>query len=178
MTIFSNKDLKVCFVILSPDCAVNLIKNTASSIKYHYPKLSFITVTESSAIKEDIAEIKKICPVYKGNETISSLINVGMRHSPAEWVFLVIAGTNVRPNLDSKFSFYVANEKDILYPVANYKYNFIDATLNGLFINRKTFREVGEMQESGSLDMVKLAWAAEAVEYGCKFKAIVGSKMC
>jgi len=125
-----------------------------------------------------LAEIKKICPVYKGSETISSLINVAMRHAPAEWVFLIMAGTNLRPKLDSKFSFYVISEKDILYPVADYKYNFVDATLNGLFLNRKTFREIGEMQETGPLDIVKLVWAGEALQHGCKFKAIVGSKMC
>lgn len=178
MTKFSNKDLKVCFAILSTDSSVNLINDTANSIKYHYPKIPFISVTSSSSSKEDLIEIKKICPVYKGGETISSIINVAMRHAPNEWVFLIMAGTNLRPKLDSKFSFYVLSEKDILYPVSNYKFNFIDATLNGLFINRKTFKEIGEMQETGPLDKVKLVWAGEAIQHGCKFKAIVGSKMC
>lgn len=178
MNDFSNKDLKVCFAILSPECSLNLIRDTVNSIKYHYPKLSFISVTDSSATKEDLSEIKKICPVYKGNDTISSLINVAMRHSTSDWVFLIMSGTNVRPKLDTKFSFYISTDKDILYPVADYKYNFIDATLNGLFINRKTFKEIGDMQESGPLDIVKTIWAAEALHHGCKFKAIVGSKMC
>ena len=73
---------------------------------------------------------------------------------------------------------YVGSEKDILYPVAEHKYNFIDATLNGLFINKKTFREIGDFEENGALDIVKTVWGGEAVQHGCKFKAIIGSKMC
>ena len=175
---FTEKNLKSCFVILAPEHAVNLIKDTANSIKYHYPDLPFITVVDSSATKEDIAAIRSFSPVYKANETISSLINVGMRHASHDWVFLIFAGTNVRPKLDSKFAFYINSEKDILYPVAENKFNFVDATLNGLYINKKNFREIGEFDESGDLNAIKLVWAAEAVEKGCKFKAILGSKMC
>ena len=80
--------------------------------------------------------------------------------------------------MNEKFSFYIGSEKDILFPVANRKYNFIDGTLNGLFINKKTFKEVGEMNDEGSLEFVKAEWAMSAIEYGCKFKAIIGSKMC
>jgi asparagine synthetase B (glutamine-hydrolysing) len=124
-------------VILAPENALNMIKVTINSINYHYPNISHICVTDSSASKEEILEIKKHCPTYKGKETITSLINVGMRHAPLDWVFLIFAGTNVRPRLDEKFSFYVGSEKDILFPVAEKKHNFIEATLNGLFMNKK-----------------------------------------
>ena len=128
--------------------------------------------------RSEMYEMKKICPVYKGKDTISSLINVAMRHSTGDWVFLLFAGTVARQKLDEKFSFYISSEKDILYPVANGKFNFIDATLNGLFMNRKTFKEIGEFNEEGHLEMVKAEWAMSAIECGCKFKAILGSKMC
>jgi hypothetical protein len=175
---FTEKKLKTCFIILAPEHSLNLIKDTANSIKYHYPDLPFSTVVDSSATKEFVLSIKSVCPVYKANETISSMINVGMRHASGDWVFLIFAGTNVRPKLDSKFAFYVDDDKDILYPVADNKYNFIDATLNGLFINKKTFRDTGELEESGNLNIVKTVWASNALEKGCRFKAIVGSKMC
>lgn len=175
---FALKTLKYCFVILAPEHSKNLINITYNSINYHYPDSSSITVIDSKATKEETAEIKEICPVYKGKDTITSLINVGMRHAPSDWVFLIFSGTIVRQRLNEKFSFYIGSEKDILFPVANRKYNFIDGTLNGLFINKKTFKEVGEMNDEGSLEFVKAEWAMSAIEYGCKFKAIIGSKMC
>jgi hypothetical protein len=103
---------------------------TASSIKNHYPNLPYIAVVDESATKEDVAEMKKNCPIYKGKNTITSLINVGMRHAPSDWAFMIFAGSNVRPKLDEKFSFYITNDKDVLFPIANNKYNFIEATLN------------------------------------------------
>ena len=165
-------------MILAPENALNMIKVTINSINYHYPNISHICVTDSSASKEEILEIKKHCPTYKGKETITSLINVGMRHAPLDWVFLIFAGTNVRPRLDEKFSFYVGSEKDILFPVAEKKHNFIEATLNGLFMNKKTFKEIGEIADEGKLELIKAEWAMNAIEYGCKFRAFVGSKMC
>ena len=51
-------------------------------------------------------------------------------------------------------------------------------TSRWFFSNKKTFKEVGEMNDEGSLEFVKAEWAMSAIEYGCKFKAIIGSKMC
>jgi hypothetical protein len=91
-------------VILAPENALNMIKVTINSINYHYPNISHICVTDSSASKEEILEIKKHCPTYKGKETITSLINVGMRHAPLDWVFLIFAG--IRPKKVSKLAKY------------------------------------------------------------------------
>lgn len=172
------KQLKYSFLIICPDHSLNLLKTTVSSIKNHYPNLPYIAVVDEDTTKEDVAEMKKNCPIYKGKNTITSLINVGMRHSPSDWVFMIFAGSNVRPKLDEKFSFYTTNDKDVLFPIANNKYNFIEATLNGLCINKKTFKEVGELSEDGKLEMIKAEWASNAIDYGCRFKAIIGSKMC
>ena len=101
-----------------------------------------------------------------------------LRHATGEWVFTIFAGTTLRPKLDQKFGFFVASDKDVIYPVANGKFNFLEATLNGLFINKKFYKEVGEMQDDGPLEMVKAEWAMAAMDKGCKFKAVVGSKMC
>ena len=91
MKTFSLKTLKYCFVILAPEHSKNLINITYNSINYHYPDSSSITVIDSKATKEETAEIKEICPVYKGKDTITSLINVGMLHAPSDWVFLIFS---------------------------------------------------------------------------------------
>ena len=178
MKIYQPKQLKTSFVIVCPDNSLSLLKNTANSIKSKYYDLPFICVANGAATPEELAEMKLICPAYKGKTTISSLINVGMRHAPAEWVFIVFAGSNLPQKLDAKFAFFVNNEKDILFPVVQRKTNFIDGTWNGLYLNKKNFKEIGEFQEIGELDEVKCDWAGRALEKGCRFKAIVGNKVC
>ena len=119
-----------------------------------------------------------ICPTYKGKGTYSSLINVGMRHTLADWNFIICAGATVRWKMDRKFSYFIESEKDILFPIAENKIYFAEATLNGLLINKNTWKEVGEMNDDGSLEMVKILWALSAIDKGVKFKAIAGSKIC
>jgi len=177
LKIYQPKTLKSSFVIVCPDNSLSLLKNTANSIKSKFD-LPFICVANGDATQEDLAEMKLVCPAYKGKTTISSLINVGMRHAPAEWAFIVFAGSNLPQKIDGKFAFFVNDEKDILFPVVQRKINFIDGTWNGLYLNKKTFREIGEFQESGELLEVKCEWAERALEKGCRFKAIIGSKVC
>ena len=176
---YSHKDLKCGFVILCPERAIGLLKTTANSIKSRYGSdLPFICATDNSATTEVMKEMKAICPTYKGKSTFSSLINVGMKHAPAEWSFLVCAGATVRWKMDQRFAYFVENEKDILFPISDGKTNFVDGTLNGVFINKKTWKEVGEMSDEGSLEEIKLFWALDAIDKGVKFKAIAGSKIC
>lgn len=101
-----------------------------------------------------------------------------MRHAPADWNFLVCAGATIRSGLDRKFAFFVEDEKDILFPIAENKPYFVDGTLNGIFIHKKTFKEVGEWGEDNDLAWVKTLWALNAIDKGCKFKAIANSKIC
>lgn len=178
MEIYQEKEIKYGFVILCPDHSISMVKTTVFSIQSKYENASCICVVDNQATKEDVALIKEICPVYKGGSTVTSLINVGMRHSPTEWAFLVFAGTTVRSKMNQKYSFFMNSEKDVVYPVANNKNNFIDATLNGLLINKKFFKEVGEFEEEGSLEEIKCEWACRAMAHECKFKSIVGAKLC
>ena len=80
--------------------------------------------------------------------------------------------------MDQRFAYFFENEKDILFPISDGKTNFVDGTLNGVFINKKTWKEVGEMSDEGSLEEIKLFWALDAIDKGVKFKAIAGSKIC
>lgn len=172
------KNLDFGFVILCPEHAVNLVRITANSIKLRYPDWRYICVVDSSATPEDMKDLREICPAYKGKETFSSLINAGMKHAPSEWNFIVMAGTTVRDRMNYKFSYFIDSEKDILFPIADGKYTFVDGTINGLLINKKTYKEVGDMVDTGPLEVCKLMWALTAIEKGCKFKAIAGTKLC
>lgn len=175
---YSRKELRCGFVILCPDHAVALLQSTANSIKNRYPGVPFVCAADNTANAQDIKEMKSICPTFKGKDTFSSLINVGMFHAPADWNFIVCAGSTIRSGLDHKFSFFVDNEKDILFPIAENKYNFVDGTINGIFMRKDTFKEVGNWDEKGELDWIKTTWALNAIGKGCRFKAIANSKIC
>ena len=119
-----------------------------------------------------------VAPTHVAGTTFSSLINLGFKHAPADWNIVVIAGTTVRAKLDEKFGLFIESDRDILFPVADKKFNFIEGTINGLTIHRHTFEDVGEWDTNLPLDTTKLLWAYEAVRKNCRFKAVVGSKMC
>lgn len=165
-------------MILCPDHAVKLLQSTANSLKNRYPGIPFICVTDETANTQDIKEMKEICPTFKGKGTFSSLINLGMKQAPADWNFLVCAGATVRSGLTRKFSYFVESEKDILFPIAEKNANFVDGSLNGIFIHKKTFKEIGKWDEDANLALVKTIWALAAIDKGCKFKAIANSKIC
>lgn len=178
MKMYEYKQLNIGFLILCPEHNINLLRSTANSIKNRYPKAPLLCVTDVTANKEDLKEMKVICETIKGKNTFSSLINLGMKKTKAEWTFIVCAGAVVKWKMDERFSYFLESEKDILFPIADNKANFVDATLNGLFINKKTWEDVGEMDDEGDIEWVKLLWGLKALEKGVKFKAIAGSKIC
>lgn len=175
---YSHKSIDYGFVILCPEHAVNLLKCTANSIKTRYKEIPYICATDNSANTEDLKEMKAICPTYKGKNTFSSLINIGMKNAPAEWNFIICAGANVTWGISEKFAYFIESENDVLFPIADKKYNFIEATLNGLLINKKTWKMVGPMENEGEIEMVKAIWGCKALEKGVQFKAIAGAKIC
>ena len=178
MKIYTTKSLKSSFAIVCPDNSPGLVRNTANSIKCRFPELPFICVANGSATPDEMAEMRATCPAYKGGDTISSLVNVALRHAPAEWVFVVFAGSVVPQKMDEKFGFFVGSDKDILFPVVQRMTNFVDGTWNGLYLNKKNFKDVGQFMESGELQEVKCEWASRAIEAGCRFKGVVGIKVC
>lgn len=175
---YSHKDLDYGFIILCPDSNTALLKSTVSSITARHLEKNFFAVSADSISTKDFKEMKNFCPIYKGGSTITSLINTGMSKTKNEWNFIFFAGVVVRRKINDRFSYFVNDTKDILFPVINGKTNFIDATLNGIFLNKKTWDLVGNMEDEGSLEFVKCIWAAKAIESGVKFKAIAGAKIC
>lgn len=178
MKMYEYKKLNFGFIILCSERAVKLLECTAKSIKNRYPTIPYICSTDKSATARDIKEMKDICPTFKGKETYSSLINTGIKNSTTDWSFFVFAGSTIRRNLDLRFFTFIESEKDILFPIADNKAQFVTGTLNGLFLNKNTFKEIGNIEEKGTLDQVKTIWAAKAINKGCVFKAIANTKIC
>lgn len=155
-----------------------MLQSTVNSIRSNYGSLPCVCATDESVTPADMTAMRAICPTYKGRTTFSSLINVGMKQAPAPWNFIVMAGSYIRPRLEQRFSLFVDDEKDILFPIANGKYTFVDGTLNGLFIHRDTFKMVGDWANIGPLEVIKLMWAMDAIGKGVRFKAVANSKLC
>lgn len=167
------------FVIICPTANLGQIQTTVNSIKCNYPEAKYICVLPDNTHKDDIKEINKLVSSVVGGSTITSLINKGMSSPPCKnWNFLVIAGSWVRPRLERKFSSFIESEKDILFPIVDKKANFIEGTLNGILVHKKTFKEVGSFSNDNPLDICKIMWAMEAIDKGCKFKAVVGTVIC
>jgi hypothetical protein len=165
-------------VILCQNHEISLLKTTANSIRSRYPGYSFICCADESANEEDLKKMNEICPTYIAGNTFSSLINQGMKKTPALWNFILCAGVTMRSKLDYKFFKFIKNDKDILFPISNNIPYFVDGTLNGIFVNKNTFKEIGNWINHENLEWVKTLWATEAIRKGCTFKAIANSKIC
>jgi hypothetical protein len=187
MTRFKKKNLNFGFVILSPEHNIGRVQQTVRSIKNRYSEdISISCVVDEDTNSPELKELKEICPTTRGKKTMTSLLNAGIRRGHKEWNILVIEGTTVRPKIDQKYFCWVEDELDILFPiVVDYNrdripvkiYNeFHEATLNGILIHQKTFKTVGDFTEN-PLSISKQFWAYEALDKGCRFKAILGAKM-
>jgi hypothetical protein len=188
MTRFSPKELSFGFVILSPEHNIGRVQGTCRSIRNRYPKdTPVVCVVGSDTTKAELDELKEVCPTYRGKKTITSLLNTAMKKGHKGWNILVIEGTVVRPHLDRRFGFWIEDEKDILFPIV-VDYNregypvriydkFNEATLNGVCMHQKTFKDIGDFSEN-PLEVSKDFWALEAASKGCRFKAVLGTKMC
>lgn len=114
-------------------------------------------------------------------------MNAAIRRGHKEWNLLVMEGVNVRSSVVQKYSLFIDQETDVLFPIVmdhnrkgepcNIKNKFPDASLNGTFIHQKTFKAVGDFSDGESLVESKLWWAAHAIEQGTRFKAILGTQM-
>lgn len=175
-----NKDsLDLGVIILCPDRKEASLKITVSSVKYHLYNRDVISVVGNDASPHDFKKFKELCPTYKGRETLASLINTGFKRLEHEWGLLIFAGGRFCQFTERKF-YFAQDEKDILFPVVDINRSFLNASLDGVLINKKTFDAIGDWPEythENGFDDSKLVWTAGAQEYGCKFKAIVGLRI-
>lgn len=177
--LYVHKIIKFGFVVLCPNNNFGHIKTTTSSIKNNYPEAKYICTVPETCHDDEVKEIKKLCPCYKGGSTITSIINAGMQNAPCkEWNFIVMGGSWVRGLLNKKMSYFIEGEKDILFPIVDRKMYFVDATINGILIHKKAFDEIGLFSNDNPLEICKLMWADEAIEKGYRFKAVLGASIC
>lgn len=186
---YERKDLDFGFVVLSPEHNVARVASTVRSIRNYHRNKDIVCAVGKDTTAAEMKELKEVCPsVWRGKDTITSLINVGMKRGFKGWNLLVMEGVWAKKPIASKYSGFIENEKDIVYPIIMdhdrdgrpvkvYK-DFEECTLNGIFIHYDTFKQVGEFPDYSDLNKSKFVWYAMAQEYGCKFKGILGATIC
>jgi hypothetical protein len=180
------KKLNFGFGIIAPQSNIGAIMCTVRTIKNHYPGVSFVCAISRNTDAAAAKEIESLCPVYRGKDTITSLMNTVLKRGHKEWNLIIMEGTPVRAGVDKKLSLFVENEKDVLFPIVMehnrkgeicaVRDTFPNASLNSTFIHQKTFKLVGDFTDDSIMDS-KFLWMAKALEVSCKFKAILGTKL-
>ena len=135
---------KFDFLILCPERNIGGLRSTIGSIQMNYAESGYICIAPSNANASELKEMKKVSTVHKGDDTITSLINTGMKKTKCDWNLIVFAGNWIQKGLDRKFNIWANDKKDILYPVFGKKRHFTETPINGILIHKDTFKEVGD----------------------------------
>lgn len=168
--LYQEKSLDLTVVILSIDGDPSKIEKTYVSSNFLCEKYPCIGV-----IPKDRAVKGLSCQVYNGGDCVTSLIDHGMQKVKTEWALFVFSGSIIKKKIDKKLSLYVETKKDVLFPVVNRIWNFIDGSMNGLLISKEFYSQVGEFGSGNTLQNTKILWAERALEKGVRFKAIVNA---
>lgn len=177
-------DMDIGFIVLCPNRDVRQIRNTVRSIQ-HYTTREIICVVGGDTSPSEIKDLKPISEnVYKGKDTITSLINTGMKRLKHKWGVFMFAGSILKPMVEKRICRFVESDKDIIFPVRDRKMGFVEGSTDCLMINKDTFDLVGELpdvkidkEDLNDFEVAKLMWCQQAFEKGCIFKGIVGIKI-
>ena len=174
------------FVILSPDVNYGKILTTIRSIRNNCGEIPVCCVTTKDAVAKDLKQIETVCPVIRGKNHYTSLINIGIKRGHKEWNVIVVEGSIVPNGMIRKYSNFLSGIKDILFPIVptydidgypiHLNNTFYDCTLNGIMIHQKTFKEVGDISDN-PMEIARVMWALDAIKKGCQFKAVLGIKI-
>jgi len=163
------------FVILNPESDPTALRITMRTIGEHYPECGALCVLGK---KVDVPENRRYADLVQGGNTITSLIDAGLKNSKTDWCFVLVAGTYLRSYSLRKYEYFCRSDKDILYPVVDRKYAFDEATVNGILMPKKAVQEVGPFGDNNhSIQLVKMLWALQALNKNYKFKALVGARL-
>lgn len=109
-----------------------------------------------------------------------------MEKGHKEWNLFVVEDTIVSRNIHYKYSRFIENEYDVLFAISpdydihgkpvKLNCEFYNSSLNGLFINKKVYDQVGKFSDN-PLEISRATWAYDAVLKGCRFKGILGVKL-
>lgn len=174
--------MDVGFLILCPDNKESGLRITIRSILNYFGKDSeYIATVGGNVSPSDLKSLKEICSTHKAKDTITSLVNIGMKKSKCDWTFVIFSGSRVQPHTPRKLESFVKNTTDILYPIIDHKYGFVDGSFNGVLVNTEFFKEVGEFpnasfekSEVNDFEFAKLLWALDAIKKGATFKGVIG----
>lgn len=177
--LYKYKPIELGIIILCPISNLGNLKNTISSADVYYTNNKKIIILPDGCNKEELDKSSKLKKTYKGGNSLSSMINCGIQNAPCpEWNFIFMCKGWMRSRVDIKYSYFIENEKDILFPVTSFKStHFTDTEVNGLLIHKKAFKDIGNFPEMESLETSKLIWISNAMEKGYKFKGVVGAKI-
>jgi len=182
-----SEEPNLTFIILAPEHNCALIKTTVRSINNRYGEnIPRVCVVGKDTSASELKELKEICPIYRGKDTFTSLVNQAMTKAKT-WAVFLTEGCIVRPNLPKKYNRFLSDVKDVVFPIV-VDYNkdghpvklytsFENSTFNGLCVHHDTFKKVGKLDDSKNLEEARLLWATSAMEMGVKFKAILGAKI-
>ncbi len=165
------KCLDVCISVISLDGDPTKIKDT---LNYH--KDFFSEFDKQIFVNKEINcnfNYKK--HFVKSNEKFV-FFDKAIKESTKNWCFLVLSGLHLQKSIIRKFSEFVKNEKDILFPVKNRLWDFYKNPIECLLINKNFYNEVGFFGKENPEDIIKLLWANDAIKLGATFKSIVGVK--
>ncbi len=176
MRLYEYKKLDLGFVVLCPEPSISALQVTVNGLRTRYDS-PVIAVVPGDTMPEMVSYMGKICPVFQGQDTVTSLINAGFNHMPSEWGMTIMAGTRVIDNVDVRYSYFVEDTSDVLYAIVDGFYEFPDCSLNGIMVHRDTWKKVGHFCPTNVLPVCKLLWAQEAIDRGCKLKAVMGVRM-
>ena len=181
-----SKNLNYGFVILSPDINYGRVFTTIRSIRANYGDVPIVCTVPKEATAKQIEQLKELCPTYKGKSHFTSLINVGIKNGHKEWNLVVMEGAIVPYRVIHKYSRFVEQQTDILFPIMpdydldgkpiRLNAQFYDSSLNGLFIHAETFKKIGNLTDN-PLEISRTFWAIDAINKGCRFKAILGIRI-
>lgn len=159
--LYQPKELKFGFILLCPNSTLKNLNLTQKIIRNSYNCNYFCVSNE------------EIPGHIRSGPSLAEMINAGLKHTTFEWNLLFLPNKPLDKFLNHKYSLFIENEKDIIYPIVNRKLNFIDSVFNGVFLHKNVIKDVGEFPCIKNFDTAKLFWATLAMERGYRFKGIV-----
>lgn len=169
--LYQPKELQMTLGILSLDANPHAIQRTLNSSNFlTFSCDKIVAIPQETALGDHFG-----VPLVKGGNCITSMMDNIVKNLKTEWVYFVFAGTNLRKGVDKKNFIYVETYKDVLFPVVDRIWNFVDGSMNGLLISKQFYREVGDFGSGKNLQVTKLLWAEKAMSIGGRFKGIVGA---
>ncbi len=175
--------MELGFIIVNPEKDVSHLRTTWASVRRHYYGSDMVHILPKDADATDMKESKEFCKsTHRGGENEISMINMGFKKLKSEWCAIIRAGSIIRGGMEYKYATHMKSNKDIFFPIAvGTTSNFLDASMNGLTINREFFKKIGDFADNvmwkasePDLNIFKILWADDARKAGATFKAVLG----